>query len=130
MPTKPTFAQDFKEMMDKWDEVMAWVKKNNAGISDADAYEVTKRIFDKNLKLTPSNARLSAICDRELARVGLAEDIWFDDLSIKRIKAAIDRGDFAAAKSMMENAGMENIPDSPSAIKGRFTQMLREYEKE
>ena len=74
MPTKPTFAQDFKEMMDKWDEVMAWVKKNNAGISDADAYEVTKRIFDKNLKLTPSNARLSAICDRELARVGLAQE--------------------------------------------------------
>jgi uncharacterized protein (TIGR00106 family) len=44
MPTKPTFAQDFNEMMDKWDEVMACVKACHEAVHAQGAPRITSTI--------------------------------------------------------------------------------------
>ena len=83
------FARDLKEMMDAWDKYRAiWIKKHGNDEGFAKWYQEQIAGLERKAK---TDSRLSSLCDRELARVGLS--MW-------------SSGSEAGAKSIAEREGL------------------------
>jgi len=101
------FARDLKEMMAAWDKYRAiWIKKHGNDEGFAKWYQEQIAGLERKAK---TDSRLSAICDRELFRVGLAARYEILDDSEVKIAEADSLSDARYAAEKAEKSGQRRV---------------------